>query len=127
MVVVEVADAEFANLPRLVFHELADQAHRFAGVPAAADLGLECGPDGAWNRQQAAGLPLLVQLVDRCRLDVDLGVVPEGLELGTRAQMHAKTLTLGVPVARVVPSNSEAEPLVEGHRSVEVAPREDGC
>src|SRR5439155_427026 len=84
---VGVEVAERATAPRLVLHELADQADRLARVPATAHLGLQCRPDGARNGQQAACLPLLVQPVHRRRLDIDLGVVPERLELRAGAEM----------------------------------------
>src|SRR5437773_11913154 len=90
LIVVGVAEAELANTPRLVLHGLAHQTDRFARIPSTAHLGLHCGPDGAWNRQQTACLPLLVQLVHLRRLDINLGVVPERLELRAGAQMNAQ-------------------------------------
>lgn len=125
VVVVEIADGELANLPRPVLDELAHQPDRFPGLSPTAHLGLQLGADRPGNRQQATCPPFLVQPVHRRRLDIDLGVVPERLELGAGPQMNPKSLTLRLSVAGVVLPNVEAEPLVEPRRRLEAAYRED--
>src|SRR4051794_28613331 len=125
LIVVGIADAELANAPRLVLDELAHQTDRFARLPSTSHLGLQCGRDARSNSKQAACSPLLVQLVHLRRRDVDLGVVRKWLDLGAGAQVKAQTLPLGIAVAAVVASNGEAKTVVESHRRVEVARRED--
>src|SRR5439155_5269817 len=125
VIVVGIAEAELANTPRLVLDELAHQTDRFSRIPSTAHFGLQLRPDGAWNGQQAACPPLLVQPVHLRRLDVDLGVVRKRLEVRAGAQVNAQPLPLGVAVTRVVTSNIEPKPLVERHRRLEIAHRED--